>query len=151
MLMDVLLFGLNMYSPLSCSSNFIIEPSRRCTHRVGSIEVSMVTLQTLRTSFIDRIFAIEFGLYHRVPKFGNSPTWYQSWCPPLVIARKISLLSWMFVTYCLLLKTDTVDWVSNNIHSLLMGLYFPWSVCVITTPWYTDGVPLELGSLQFPA
>ena len=84
------------------------DPSLRCTLMAFWLAESMVTRHTWLTSDNDRMLAMECGLNHTSPRLGKSPTWVESWWPPLVIARRVRPLSRMLVIILGLLNTDIV-------------------------------------------
>ena len=55
------------------------------------------------------MLAIDAGLYQTCPRFGKLPTILESWCLPLVIARRVCGLRRTLVSIYLFLKTEIVD------------------------------------------
>lgn len=79
----------------------------------------MVMRQRRRISARERMLAMDSGLYQIVqgkPRPWNSPMREEVWEPPLVMARMGLGAGRMSVRRDLLVKTDMVDWESNNSH-----------------------------------
>ena len=55
------------------------------------------------------MFANEFSMYHTYPKYFVSAIYVELWCPPLENGVNIFGAFLMFLTYFVVLNTDTVE------------------------------------------
>ena len=101
------------------------KPSSQYTNMVGSLDVSMDTLHTLRTLASKKMLAMESGLYHTCgPRFGKSPIMLESWCPPFVSVRSTCGLLLRFCNICGFLNTEIVDCESKSIQLRSISVSF---------------------------
>lgn len=94
-----------------------------CTCMAASMEVSMMIWQTLRTAAIDRMLANDLALNQTSPKLLMVPSCVEICVPPLVWTLRLQVLFRMLESSFRLLKTETVDWLSNKIRVSGMILY----------------------------
>jgi len=62
---------------------------------IHPMAVSIIMRHCFCTEAMERMFARDFGLYHRLPKFLRSPIWDKTWVPPFVDTLRMHPLSQM--------------------------------------------------------